>query len=94
MTIEIRKTCTDHATCCNRHFHSLKAFDLHRKGKQCNDPTNIPTLVVWTIDGSCDKMQDCWEDGKRVKYIESVTIWQVAVSESETQRLAELRKKR
>jgi len=30
-----------HASCCHRTFSSLSAFDQHRKGGRCNDPTTV-----------------------------------------------------
>ncbi len=89
-----RQTCTDHAVCCDRHFHSLKSFDLHRRGMTCNDPATIPNLQIWTENGSCDKMPGCFVNGERVKYIEPVVIWQVKESESDRKRLAALSSRR
>ena len=86
-----RQTCTDHATCCDRHFHGLAAFDLHRKGGECTDPAEIfrkdgePALQVWTDTGSCTLLT-----GSRV---EGVTIWQVATTAEARERLQGLRLK-
>lgn len=96
-----RQTCTDHCRGCGEHFHGLGAFDLHRRGGECHNPetvvgaagsrkAGIPLLQAWTHDGSCDKENGCWQDGKRVKWEEGVTVWQVAVSEAQRERLREL----
>ena len=78
------QTCTDHCAGCNRHFHGLTAFDAHRRGGECQEPSEIVgeksgehTLRVWTDEGNCDKMRGCWHDGKRLHFETPVTIWQM-----------------
>ena len=95
-----RPTCTDHCTGCGRHFHGLAAFDRHRVDGHCTDPVGLlmrskggderPSLQQWTPDGYCDKERGCWEEGKRVRYVHPVTIWQVATTEEQRLALAEL----
>lgn len=94
-----RKTCTDHATCCGQHFSGLTAFDAHRIGGICRDAQDVvygpnskrsglPMLQAWTEDGYCDKEPGCYVDGKRVRYAEGVTIWQIATTEEQREKLA------
>ena len=96
-----RQTCTDHATCRDRCFHGLKAFDLHRQGGECLDPATVAirngaragelALQVWTEEGYCDHLKGCWADGKRVKYEHPRTIYQVATTEVQREGLLRLR---
>ncbi len=84
---KVRQTCTDHCTACGQHFHGLKAFEYHQQGGQCNSPGLVvakrgkregqPLLQLWTATGSCNKELGCWVNGKILKWIEPVTIWQV-----------------
>ena len=77
-----RQTCTAHCTTCNLHFHGVTAFDLHRQKFECVEPQERvspkgnPLLQVWTEEGSCDLSDGCWENGKRVRFEEPITIWQ------------------
>src|SRR5437762_1050652 len=48
-----RLTCTYHCSGCDSHFHSLAAFDAHRKGdhstpdsRWCEEPDDMPELVA------------------------------------------------
>ncbi|MER7517821.1 hypothetical protein [Streptomyces sp. NPDC126499] len=34
-----------HASCCHRTFSSLSAFDAHRKGGRCNNPTDVGLIA-------------------------------------------------
>lgn len=89
-----RQSCKDHATCCDRHFSSLKAFDLHRPGSVCTDPAAITKLAIWTEEGSCKLMKGCYVNGKLVHYEEPVIIWSIAISPEELERLAKLKENR
>lgn len=88
-----RQTCTDHCAGCGSHFHGLGAFEAHRREQRCLIPEAAltakgqPLLQVWTENGSCDKETGCWQDGKRVRYVEGVTIWQRYLSPEGLQRL-------
>jgi len=78
-------TCTSHCAGCDQHFHGVSAFDRHREDGACErgDRTVVqtgkhqgePALQVWTADGHCDKMKGCWKDGRRLKYVHPVTIY-------------------
>ncbi len=96
-----RQTCTDHCTGCGEHFHGLGAFDLHRRGGECLEPMAVlgtegtkregdHLLQIWTREGSCDKGRGCWDNGKRVRWDKPVTVWQVAVTEVQRERLSGL----
>ena len=80
-----RRTCTEHCATCNRHFHGLNTFDAHIRTGECVEPDSIlntkgmPFAQVWTEDGWCDLEKGCWHDGRRVKYMHPVTIWQTYV---------------
>jgi hypothetical protein len=93
----LRQTCTDHAACCGRHFNGIRAFDTHRRGGVCNDPTLLyheagtPVLQVWSNNGYCDKLPGCYRDGVRVRYEHPVTIWQTFKTPVELSRLEHLR---
>ena len=83
-----RSTCTDHAACCDRHFHGLGAFDLHRKSGVCTPPEDVlvkdrPALQVWTTDGYCRL-------GKGGVVSEHVTIWQKVMTELQREALQKL----
>lgn len=95
-----RQTCTDHAACCGQHFHGLGAFDAHRKDGICYDASEVvygsnskragePMLQAWTEIGSCDKERGCWVSGKRDHYVEGVTVWQMATTEEQRERLSD-----
>lgn len=97
---EKRRTCTDHCATCDLHFHGLGAFDAHRRNGYCAEPGEVlypegskregqPMLQVWTAQGSCEHMRGCWQDGRRVRWEEPVTVWQMAVSEADRERLQE-----
>lgn len=98
---ERRHGCQSHCAACGQHFAGVTAFDAHRKGGYCNEPSEVlygpdskrpgqPVLQVWVADGSCDKMPGCWKDGKRVAYVESVTIWQMFMTDAQRESLAKL----
>jgi len=77
-------TCTNHCGACGRHFHSLKAFDLHRIGdyasndpetrRRCADPLDLedrdgrPRLIALGL-GECRM---------RAEVLHDVTIWTTA----------------
>lgn len=96
-----RQTCTDHCAGCGRHFHGLGAFDQHRTDGFCADPAGVlirsgkregqPALQVWTDEGFCDKERGCWDDGRRVRYVTPVTIYQVSTTEEQRAALAALK---
>lgn len=81
------KTCTHHCATCDRHFHGLEAFDLHRgfvnpkvedwATRVCLDPERVrrdgnPELAPWTTDGVCRiTPREDWDEPAR-----GVTIWQ------------------
>lgn len=97
-----RPTCTDHCCGCNRHFHGLTAFDLHRQAGGCTSPLEVlirskggqtrPGLQLWTAEGYCDKLPLCWDNGKRLHYEHPVELWQAAVTDEQRDRLAALRR--
>ena len=64
MTAGATVTCTNHCSACNRHFHSLQAFDAHHIRDDtgwpvCLDPVDLedrfgyPRLVALTEHGAC-----------------------------------------
>jgi hypothetical protein len=75
-----RRKCTYHCGACDRHFHSLAAFDLHRQGdhgsndpelgRHCCDPLDVldkdgcMRLELWTEQGFCDIRRP--RDGVRI----------------------------
>jgi len=92
-----RQTCTDHCCGCGQHFHGLTAFDAHRVDGICREAGEVlygagkrqgqPILQVWTDEGCCDKEAGCWSEGKRLRYAEGVSIWQIAVTTEQRERL-------
>ena len=71
-------TCTGHCSQCDRHFHSLEAFDLHHERDDtgwpaCLDPLDLedrdgkPRLQALTTEGECRMYPPKVERG--------VTIW-------------------
>lgn len=90
-----RQTCTDHCSTCGRHFHGLSAFDAHRRESQCLEPGEAVTtkgrqlLQIWTKAGWCELARESWVNGARVP-LHPVTIWQVATTEAQRERLAAL----
>lgn len=95
-----RKTCTDHCAACGQHFHVLGAFDAHQAGGYCNDASEVVyqsgnregkfVLQPWTDTGCCDKEPGCWQNGRRLAYVENVTVWQVAPTEKQLEGLQRL----
>jgi hypothetical protein len=92
------KTCTAHCAGCGEHFHGLTAFDAHRADGECQNPATVSygakarksgqlILQPYSTHGFCDKEPGCWVNGKRVKYSQEVTIWQVAMSDEEREKL-------
>lgn len=83
-----KKTCVWHCQGCQGHFHSIASFDFHRSGDYCSNPETVATkdgkllLQMYTDEGFCDLTTGCWSDGKRVKYISPVTIWQTVSNPS------------
>lgn len=77
-----RKTCVWHCSTCGQHFHSVGAFDAHRlkgycvEGAEAVNLKGVKTLQPWTEAGACDLMPGCFENGRRVRYMEPVTVWQ------------------
>jgi hypothetical protein len=50
-----------------------------------------PVLQVWTDSGSCDHEAGCYCDGRLVSYREPVTVWQIAPSPEQQERLQALK---
>ena len=83
-----RPTCTWHCAACDRHFHSVNAFDAHRVDGECAEPETVlskpsaqypggqPKLALWTAEGHCDKMPGCWIHGVYQHHVSPVEIWQ------------------
>jgi hypothetical protein len=98
-----RQTCTDHCAACDSHFHGLSAFDLHQQGGYCHEPAEVTlrsgkrkgesALRAWTHEGSCDKSDGCWQDGKRVRWEHPVSVWQRATDDNPRERLHGLTRK-
>ena len=97
---EQRATCTDHCTRCQCHFHGLGAFDLHQRAGECLDPASVlygpdskrsgeARLQAYTLDGWCNEQPRHWREGKNVGWEHPVTIWQVATTEEQRQRMRE-----
>lgn len=69
--------CTNHCSACGLHFHSLNAFDAHRKGdyatgRHCEHPDDLNgELVALSEDGEC-RMYD---DGSGNRIERGVVIW-------------------
>ena len=93
-----RQTCTSHCAACSQHFAGLGAFDAHRKDGVCFDASEVlygvnskksgqAMLQAWTTVGSCALMPGCYSNGKLVQYVEGVTIWQIATTEEEREKL-------
>ena len=81
-------TCTNHCSQCGRHFHSVKAFDVHHDHDAngwpvCLDPLDLedrdgkPRLEALTTVGEC-RMYAVTQTG--------VTIWTVTGSREVGQR--------
>jgi hypothetical protein len=49
-----RVTCTNHCDRCNGHFHSLRAFDVHRGEDGCIDPQDDARFVALARDAKCE----------------------------------------
>jgi hypothetical protein len=76
-------TCTFHCATCGLHFHSLNAFDAHRKGdyasndpelgRHCEHPLDLNgVLAALTDQGEC-RISGAKHGGSRVKA--RVTVW-------------------
>jgi hypothetical protein len=78
----MRQTCTFHCRRCDRHFHSLKAFDAHREftdpaakdwaSRVCLNPAvdeMKPALEAWTRSGVCQIQYG------RDDEVVGVTVW-------------------
>lgn len=85
-----RQSCHSHCADCGQHFVGIEAFDIHIRNREhlvasvvtsLKDPHKF-LLQAWTEQGSCDKEIGCWVNGKRVKRVEPVTIWQKIPSAS------------
>ena len=70
-------TCTNHCSACRLHFHSLAAFEAHRRGFACLAPADLVDLTgrdrleVLTEHGECRMYETVERD---------VTIWTMAGS--------------
>lgn len=88
-----RTGCTNHCMGCQRHFSSLSGFDAHRKGGECHAPIELHKKngepLFTGIEGFCNKMPGCFVDGKHIKDVEPVVVWQGYVSEADRVRLQE-----
>jgi hypothetical protein len=93
------KACRSHCRKCNLCFSSDAAFDLHlthEGGDAYHElPADIrhPKSGVARLDqapGLCHHQIGCWENGRLVKEV-PMTIWSVAMSDAERQRLQGLR---
>ena len=94
-------TCTDHCAGCDRHFHGIRAFDLHRVDFQCFDPhdlvtnkrdgTSDPALQIWTNEGHCTLGAGCRKEGKVVRIDTQVTVWQPYQTPAVAEKLKALR---
>lgn len=88
-SVKARATCTHHAACCNRHFHSLAAFDAHHTEDGCDEnavnSNGKPLLEVWTRDGWCMLQDRAPKEG-----FHPVTIWTTAGLEQRRAALSNL----
>ncbi len=81
--------CREHCAACDRHFHGVGAFDTHRRDFDCLDPETATTekgnrlLQALTDEGDCDLMPGCWVDGKRVRLVYPVVIWQKPITDKQ-----------
>jgi hypothetical protein len=85
MKDENRKTCNNHCRGCGQHFHGLTAFDAHRVKGYCEDGPEVllvrgtragsKALQVWTQDGWCEHEKGCYVNGKFIKHVGPVTIY-------------------
>lgn len=91
--------CSAHCTSCDRHFTGLAPFDAHRSLGECVDPSTVffgatskraGEPILQAIVGRCSFMPGCWENGKLVKRVEPVDLWQMSVSEGVDDRQAVL----
>ncbi len=83
-----RQTCTDHCGGCNQHFHGLGAFTAHRQAMRCTPGADVTfaqgkkkgqlALQAWTENGYCSLQTGCRAEGKVIKWLNPVTIWQTA----------------
>jgi hypothetical protein len=69
-----RVCCVLHCTGCGRHFVSLEAFDLHRRGFTCSDPNDVEGKTARTRLVPKDTDGICALAGYEVH---GVTVWQV-----------------
>lgn len=88
-----RTGCLNHCGGCGRHFTGLSAFDEHRKGGTCNDPESMMKKnsepAFQSVTGFCNKMLGCFEDGKHIRDVEPVQIWQGYMNEATRTKLRE-----
>lgn len=91
-----RVGCISHCGGCDRHFTGLTAFDAHRIGGECKEPESAkslksgrPLLQIASETGFCNKMPGCFHDGKHIKDVEPVVVWQSYSTEEEQARRRE-----
>lgn len=81
-----RHSCRFHCAACDRHFLSLRAFDLHRSGpysaRVCLDPAELPERFrVLSDDGVCKISGP--------EHVHAQTVW--GLEGIDSSRLAELK---
>lgn len=86
------RNCVAHCTSCESHFTGLAPFDAHRVQGECQEPSSVRfgeksaragEPVLQALSGRCAFMPGCWQNGKLVKRVEPVDIWQMSVRDIE-----------
>jgi hypothetical protein len=93
MTAEEKNhNCVAHCTSCQAHFTGTSSFDAHRASGECQEPGSVyfgatsrraGQPILQAIVGRCDKLPGCWVNGKLMKRVEPVDLWQMSVDQAD-----------